>query len=47
MTNRKTDNHIKHYYQTTSNALLVTGARQQALIFQQQGAGGTGFGNRT
>lgn len=24
MTNRKIDNHIKHYYQTTSNALLVT-----------------------
>lgn len=47
MTNRKIDNHIKHYYQTTSNALLVTGARHHALLLQQQEAGGMGFGNRT
>ncbi len=40
MTNRKIDNHIKHYYQTTSNALLVTGARHHALLLQQQEAGG-------
>ncbi|GEM_PF-3296823 len=39
MTNRKIDNHIKHYYQTTSNALLVTGARHHALLLQQQEAG--------
>lgn len=28
MLKRKIDNYIRHYYETTSNALLVTGARQ-------------------
>ncbi len=28
MLKRKIDNYIKHYYETTRNALLITGARQ-------------------
>lgn len=28
MIKRKIDNYIKHYYETTRNALLITGARQ-------------------
>lgn len=33
MINRKIDNYIKHYYETTRNALLVTGARQIGKTF--------------
>ena len=28
MLKRKIDNYLKHYYETTHNALLITGARQ-------------------
>ena len=33
MIKRKIDNYIKHYYETTRNALLVTGARQIGKTF--------------
>lgn len=33
MIKRKVDNYIKHYYETTRNALLVTGARQTGKTF--------------
>ena len=33
MIKRKIDNYIKHYYETTHNALLVTGARQIGKTF--------------
>ncbi len=33
MIKRKVDNYIKHYYETTCNALLITGARQIGKTF--------------
>ena len=33
MLRRKIDNYIKHYYESTRNALLITGARQTGKTY--------------